>query len=135
VTPAGDDEEHADDRQVEVDEEQDQIEGGEQAERNGLQEQEQADVALYPPGLAQRVDGDGEEQHAGQGEQRQGQPVHADVVSDPGARDPGEVLGPGEPATGVIAGPRGDDERQVRGADPDPRPQERAAGRLAWDGE
>jgi len=36
VTPAGDDEVHPDDGQVEIDEEQDQVQGGEQAQADGL---------------------------------------------------------------------------------------------------
>jgi hypothetical protein len=91
-----------------------------------LQEQEQADVGLDPAALAQRIDRDREEQHGGERDQRQGQPVDADVVADTGVRDPRRILGPGEPAARGVADPGDDYQAEVGGGRGDPRPGEDA---------
>ncbi len=91
VAPSGDDEVHADDRQVEEDEEQDQVERDEQAQRHRLQEQEQRGLTAHPLRPPQRVHRAGAEQDRRHRHQRQGQAVHPDVVAGADAGDPAQV--------------------------------------------
>jgi len=124
VTPSGDDEVHADDREVEEDEEEDEVRRDEQAERDALQEEEQRAVQAGTVGLPQRVHGAGEEQGGRHHEQRKGEPVDADVVAAADTRDPGKPFLEGERPGGgsVVARPDADDEQQVHEGHGHPRP-------------
>ncbi len=131
VSPPRDDEVHHHDGQVEEDEEEDQVQGGEQAEAGGLEEQEQGRELPGPSSFPPGVRGAGEEQHAGDGHQGQGQAVDADVVADARAGDP---AGPGlvlHALAVLIARP--DDHRQDQVGCGCRRPgrQEQAAGGAA----
>ncbi len=138
MAPPGDDKVHTDDGQVEEDEEQDQVEGDEQAQRHRLQEEEHNGVGAHAPLLAQRIERAGQEEHRRHGEQRQREPVDTDVVADPDIGDPAQIGlitdRSGDPVAGGaraahIADPQCDDQRQVQRRHRDPGPQHRGVAR------
>ena len=130
MPPAGDHEVHADDREVEEDEEEDQVGGDEQAHAHALQEEEQRRLETRAVGLAQREDRAREEDDRGHCDQRQGEPVDAEVVAAVHAGDPLGLLLEGESSGRgrLVAQPRRDHEGEVGGCDRDPCPP---CGRVA----
>ncbi len=124
VAPAGDEEVHRDDRQVEEDEEEDEVGRHEQPEAHALEEEEQGRLQARPPGLAQRVDGAGEEDDGRHRDERQREPVDPDVVAAAHARDPRHLLVEREPPRGggLVAGPDHGDEDHLDGGHGDPGP-------------
>ena len=93
AAPDADDEHHRDERQLEEDVEEEEVERGEDAEHAGFQQQDQRVVALVrlPDVRPRREDDDGPQQRREQQEQHV-QPVHADVVVDIHARQPAHEL-------------------------------------------
>lgn len=131
VAPAGDDEVHAHDGQIEEDEEQDQVQRDEQTQARRFQEQEQRRELADPAGVAPGSYGAGREQHAGQAEHRQGQPVDTDVVADARAGDPPHPCLVLHPPVRVVAGPQDDDESQQDDRRRRPDRADRPVGRTA----
>jgi hypothetical protein len=82
-------------------------------------------VAVLTVGvLLLRVDRTGEEDHRGHRDQREGQPIHAEVVAAVHAGDPGGPLLEREPAgrRRIIPGPEHGDQGEVDRRDRDPPP-------------
>lgn len=117
MAPAGDEEVHPDDGQVEEDEEQDQVEAGEHAEAGRLEEQQQRGEGAGSQLLTPGVEGAAEEDAGGEQQQRQAQAVDADVVAAVHAGDPLQVALVGEVADDAaargVAQPQSQREQQL----------------------
>ncbi len=131
VAPTRNDEVHADDRQVEEDEEQDQVEGDEQSQRRRLEKEEQPGEVRPTAAGPQRVDGTDEEQQRREAQQRKGQAVHAHVVRAADAGDPADASLVIRTVAAVVADPQPDRQQQLDTADGDPYPGGAAAAQPA----
>ena len=131
VTPPRDDDVHPDDRQVEEDEEEDEVGRGEQAGADGLQGEEQRCARTGPVLVAERVDRTGEEDDRRHRDEREREAVEADVVAAAHPGDPRDLLLERERALrrGVVGPPQPSDEDHLDGGRRDPPPPRGAAPR------
>ena len=114
VAPAGDDEVHADECDLEEDVEQDHVEGNERPDAGRLQEEEERHVGGWSFADVRGEDERDEEQDRRQQDERQAYAVHADPVSGADGGDPGQLLHLREPPSPspTCPHPRGTNERQ-----------------------
>jgi hypothetical protein len=96
VAPAGDDEVHRHQVDLEKDVEDDQVEGQEDAETGRLQQHEQGDIGARALAHAERVHQGDEEEHGRHQDERGADAVDADAVGCAQRGDPGHLLDLGE---------------------------------------
>ncbi len=113
VAPAADEEVHRHQHDLEHHEEKEQVQGEEYTDAPGLQQQHPGQVGLGVV-MGPHPDHGNREQQAGEHDQEQRDPVHAEVPGDAELLDPGALLGQLEAGVADI---ESDEQRHAQGAD------------------